>query len=335
MQLKLNKLQNMENKKKWILGTLTLAGTLGGTFCKSKTTKAMCFGVAGISAGILLKNTFKGEKMRVEAQCAKTEKEIEESGLDVKKVDQDDLLIPNSNELNGEDEVIFGKVLIRQAYNVFPDEMLEYDPEDILHTLHVLQNVEKNRIIISIPLPRQTKLGLGPLDMRQHFEKIFKNFVEEYTLDMQLFTNQIGLHVGKSQENGYIYFTEMERESDENFNAYLKRINTIMTAWDKGNREAHQKWDIVEEENLTLKTIRFEQHLVLEFPVFPESSQRTGLNLISTFSLLKRLTGAMTIPVTSTGREKEFEFNHIIFHPGDDYGMILQVKDGKAEEIWL
>lgn len=325
----------MENSKNWILRTTLLAGTIGGIFCKSKVSKAICFGAAGISAGILLKKTYRGEKKRIEAHCAKTEKVIEESGLDIEKVDQTDLLVANPNELNGEDEIIFGKVLIKQAYNVFSDDMLKYDPEDILHTLHVLQNVEKNRIVISIPLPRQTKYGLGPADMRQHFEKIFSDFIEDYKIDMPKYTNQIGVHVGKNQEDGYIYYTEMEREPDENFSAYLKRINTVMISWDNGDCEARKKWDVLEEDNLKLETMRFEQYLVLEFPVFPQSSQKTGLTLISAFSLLKRLTETMTIPISSTGREKEFEFNHIIFHPGDDYGMILQVKNGVAEEIWL
>ena len=100
-----------------------------------------------------------------------TEKIIEESGLDIAKIDNIDLLANQDTEdINGEDEVIFGKVLLHHAYDVFSDDMLEYDADDILHTLHVLQNVEKNRIIISIPLPiKFDKKGIGSADMRQHF----------------------------------------------------------------------------------------------------------------------------------------------------------------------
>ena len=323
----------MEKSKKAVLGITTVAGLLGGVLIKSKVGKVISFGVAGISAGILLKETYKEEKKEVEAECDETEKIIEESGLDIAKIDNIDLLANQDTEdINGEDEVIFGKVLLHHAYDVFSDDMLEYDADDILHTLHVLQNVEKNRIIISIPLPTKfDKKGIGAADMRQHFENIFEDFIEEKGIDMPMYTNQIGVHVGKSLEDGYIYYSEMEYEPDEKFNSYLKRINTIMNAWNRGDREAHAKWDIYD----GTKTLRFEQYLTLEFPVFPSSSQKVGLTVLSAMTLLRRLTEIMTIYSSSTGREHEFEFNHIIFHPGDDYGTILQSNGGKIEEIDL
>ena len=323
----------MEKSKKAVLGITTVAGLLGGVLIKSKVGKVISFGVAGVSAGILLKETYKEEKKEVEAECDETEKIIEESGLDIAKIDNIDLLANRDTEdINGEDEVIFGKVLLYHAYDVFSDDMLEYDADDILHTLHVLQNVEKNRIIISIPLPTKfDKKGIGSSDMRQHFENIFEDFIEEKGIDMPMYTNQIGVHVGKSLEDGYTYYSEMEYEPDEKFNSYLKRINTIMNAWNRGDREAHAKWDIYD----GTKTLRFEQYLTLEFPVFPSSSQRVGLTVLSAMTLLRRLTEIMTIYSSSTGREHEFEFNHIIFHPGDDYGTILQSNGGKIEEIDL
>ena len=323
----------MEKSKKAVLGITTVAGLLGGILSKSKVGKVISFGVAGISAGILLKETYKEEKKEVEAECDETEKIIEESGLDIAKIDNIDLLANRDTEdINGEDAVIFGKVLLHHAYDVFSDDMLEYDADDILHTLHVLQNVEKNRIIISIPLPiKFDKKGIGSADMRQHFENIFEDFIEEKGIDMPMYTNQIGVHVGKSLEDGYIYYSEMEYEPDEKFNSYLKRINTIMNAWNRGDREAHAKWDIY----AGTKTLRFEQCLTLEFPVFPSSSQKVGLTVLSAMTLLRRLTEIMTIYSSSTGREHEFEFNHIIFHPGDDYGTILQSNGGKIEEIDL
>ena len=323
----------MEKSKKAVLGITTVAGLLGGILIKSKVGKVISFGVAGISAGILLKETYKEEKKEVEAECDETEKIIEESGLDIAKIDNIDLLANRDTEdINGEDEVIFGKVLLHHAYDVFSDDMLEYDADDILHTLHVLQNVEKNRIIISIPLPiKFDKKGIGSADMRQHFENIFEDFIEEKGIDMPMYTNQIGVHVGKSLEDGYLYYSEMENEPDEKFNSYLKRINTIMNAWNRGDREAHAKWDIYD----GTKTLRFEQYLTLEFPVFPSSSQKVGLTVLSAMTLLRRLTEIMTIYSSSTGREHEFEFNHIIFHPGDDYGTILQSNGGKIEEIDL
>lgn len=323
----------MEKSKKAVLGITTIAGLLGGVLIKSKVGKVISFGVAGISAGILLKETYKEEKKEVEAECDETEKIIEESGLDIAKIDNIDLLANRDTEdINGEDEVIFGKVLLHHAYDVFSDDMLEYDADDILHTLHVLQNVEKNRIIISIPLPiKFDKKGIGSADMRQHFENIFEDFIEEKGIDMPMYTNQIGVHVGKSLEDGYTYYSEMEYEPDEKFNSYLKRINTIMNAWNRGDREAHAKWDIYD----GTKTLRFEQYLTLEFPVFPSSSQKVGLTVLSAMTLLRRLTEIMTIYSSSTGREHEFEFNHIIFHPGDDYGTILQSNGGKIEEIDL
>lgn len=330
----INYKQNMEKKKSVILGISTVAGLLGGVLIKSRVGKIISYGVAGVSASLLLKETYKEEKKVVEAECDETEKEIEESGLDIKNIDNIDLLAKKETEdIDSEDEVIFGETLLSKAYNVFSDDMLTYDKNDILHTLHVLQNVEKNRIIISIPLPTKfDKKGIGAADMRQHFENIFEEFIEEKGLDMPMFTDQIGIHVSQSTEDGYTYYSEMEHEPDEKFNSYLKRITTIMNAWNRGDREAHAKWDLMDGE---YKTLRFEQYLTLEFPVFPASSQKVGLNLISAMTLLKKLTEFMTIYSTSAGREQEFEFNHIIFHPGDDYGTILQINGGKIETIDL
>lgn len=329
----INYKQNMEKKKKVILGISTVVGLLGGALIKSKVGKVISFGVAGVSASLLLKETYKEEKKVVEAECDETEKEIEESGLDIRNIDEIDLLVKKETEdIDCEDEVIFGETLLSQAYNVFSDDMLTYDKNDILYTLHVLQNVEKNRIIISIPLPTKfDKKGIGAADMRQHFENIFEEFIEDKGLDMPMFTDQIGIHVGKGLDDGYTYYSEMEHEPDEKFNSYLKRITTIMNAWNRGDREAHAKWDIYD----GTKTLRFEQYLTLEFPVFPASSQKVGLNLISAMTLLKKLTEYMSIYSTSAGREQEFEFNHIIFHPGDDYGTILQINGGKIEAIDL
>lgn len=314
--------------KKLILGSSLMAGVLGAILSKNKAGKIIGLGVAGVSAGILLKDLYRRERQVVEAECQETEKEIEESGVDIKKIK--DISLLNNDDINDEnEEVIFGETLLNRAYSdcIFDDSMLKYDPKDVLHTLHVLQNVEKNRLVISIPLPRKTnKNGLGPADVRQHFENIFEEFIGEKHLDMQMFTNQIGIHVGKSTEDGYIYYTEIERERDENFNQYLKRINTIMNSWDKGDKEAKEKWGIVDGD---LETIRFEQQLILEFPVFPKSSNKKGLDLLSAMALLQRLTGVESINVSTTGREQKFEFNHIIFHPGDDYGTILQVNESK------
>ena len=50
--------------KNQILGLATLSGGLLGILSKAKALKIVGFGVAGISAGILLKEMFKEEKQK-------------------------------------------------------------------------------------------------------------------------------------------------------------------------------------------------------------------------------------------------------------------------------
>ena len=313
--------------KNQILGLATLSGGLLGILSKTKALKIVGFGVAGISAGVLLKDMFKEEKKKVELQCQETEKIIEDSGLDLTKVDETDLMASE-----GEEELVFGKILLREAYRscVFSDDMLEYDSSDFLGTLHVMQNVEKNRIIISIPLPRRSKKGLCPQDVREHFSDIYEEFIEEHNLDMQVFLNQIGVHVGLG-DDGYTYYQELERDEDEKFQEYLERITRVIDAWENGDKAFHAKY----KHHNDTETIRFEQYLNLEFPVFPKTSNKKGLDLITAMSLLNVLTENMSIYANNTGREHSFMFNHIAFHPTDDYGTILQIKDKELVTVDL
>ena len=309
-------------KENFILGIATALGACLFAFGKTKTQKSLGAGISILAGGKLFLDTFKDEKKKVEKDCRETEKAIEKSGLNIEKVDEIDLLATEEDE-----EPQFGRILLRESYksNVFPDEMLEYDPKDYFGTLHVLQNVEKNRIITSIPMPRRNKKDLCPTDIREHFSKIYEDFIEENSLDMQVFLNQVCVHIGLDKSDGYTYFTEIEREDGETFNEYLQRITNIIDAWENNDKLFHKKYDNY---NCT-KTIKFVQYLNLEFPVFPYNSRKNGLNLISAMSLLKKLTEQMSIFVNNTQREQIFEFSHIAFHPTDDYGTIFVKKDGE------
>lgn len=309
-------------KKKIILGFITIAGAGLCALGKTKTQKSLG-AVALLSAGgALLYDSFKEERKKVEKDCQETEEIIEKSGLDIEKVSEIDLLATEEDE-----EPQFGRILLRESYksNVFSDEMLEYDPKDYFGTLHILQNVEKNRIIISIPMPRRNKKGLCPTDIREHFTKIYEDFIEDNSLDMQVFLNQVCVHIGIDEKDSYTYFSEIEREDGETFNEYLHRITNIIDAWENGDKPFHKKFENYND----TKTIKFIQYLNLEFPVFPATSRKKGLNLITTMSLLRELTGQMSILVGNTQREQIFEFSHIAFHPTDDYGTIFVEKDGE------
>lgn len=291
--------------------------------------KEIVIGVFSIGLGYLLvkgiKLLYEEEREKVEKDCQETEELIKKSGLDIEQIDEIDLL-----ETEEEEEPRFGRTLLRESYksNVFPDEMLEYDQNDYFGTLHVLQNVEKNRIIISIPMPRRNKKGLCPVDIKEHFTKIYEDFINDNSLDMQVFLNQICVRIGIDESDGYTYFPELEREKDETFNEYLHRITNVIDAWENGDKAFHKKYENYE----GLKTIKFVQYLNLEFPVFPTTSRKKGMDLITTMTLLKKLTEQMSIFVNNTQREQIFEFSHIAFHPEDDYGMVYE-KDSNGDIV--
>ena len=306
-----------------------LSGIGGGVGCISnnKVLKIAGFGTLVIAGGILLKKMFDDTKKVVEEQCQETEREIEKSGLDINEITETDLMITDEEN----ETPVFGKVLLKESYNgnLFPNDMLEFDKEDYYGTLHILQNVEKNRLIISIPLPVKNKKGMCPQDMREHFSEIFENFVEENNIDMKVFINQVTVQIGVDPEDNYLYYQELEREDYETFKEYLERTTKIIASWESGSRESRLKYG----EYNGLKTVKFVQFLNLEFPVFPSESRKKGLNLISAMALINTLCESMSIPVANLGgKEQKFEFSHVIFHPENDYGFVLQ-KDESGKII--
>lgn len=313
--------------KNQTLGILTLLGGALGILGKDKATKIAGFGASIITGGILFSRMFKEEYKKVEDQCQETEKVFKETGLSPEKIETISLM-SGSEENSGTPE--FAKTILHEIWksSALPDEMLEYHHGAYLNTLHIMQNVDKNRVIISIPLPSKNKGNLGPQDIREFYKNLFDDFIAENKLDMKNFLNQIGVVVTKGDDE-YTYYEELLREEEESFQDYIKRV--ISYQKDSENGKAPRGLILKEGD----KFLRIEQYINLEFPVFPEHSNKKGLDLFSAVKLIKLLTETAYIKSGSTGREIAFDLNRIAFHPTDDYGTIFVAKGGSIESIDL
>lgn len=316
----------MKISKNQTLGLLALLGGFVGILGKNKATKTVGFGTSIVAGGFLLKNMYKEEAKKIEEQCQETEEVFETTGLDPEKIETVSLLTGTED---GDPE--FGRILLKEIWksSALPDEMLEYNYGSYLSTLHVMQNVEKNRLIISIPLPQKTKGALGPQEIRDHYKQVFDEFIAEHSLDMKTFLNQIGVVVTRdNSEPPFTYYEEISRDEEETFHDYLGRVISYQKESENGKKP----------KGLTLqendKFLRIEQYLNLEFPVFPEHSNKKGLDLFSAVGLIKILTETAYIK-SQTGREVAFDLDHVAFHPTDDYGTIFTVNGGNIKSVDL
>lgn len=294
---------------------------------ENKLVKIAGLLASAISVPTLGCRIWKQEKKKIEAECQETERVFETTGLDPEKIETASLLVGTEDE-----QPLFGKTILQEIWksSVLPDDMLEYNRNAYLNTLHVLQNVEKNRVIISIPLPQRSKGGLNPQDIRDYYKDIFDEFIENHGLDMKTILYQIGVVVTKGDENPpYTYYSEIVKDSDESFHEYFNRINSYQKESENGKKPRGLTLD--EKETF----LRIEQYLNLEFPIFPEHSNRKGLDLFSAVELIKILTEPAYIRSSSNGREINFDLNRVIFHPTDDYGTIFVIKGGKVETVDL
>lgn len=313
-------------QKKKLAGVLSLFSGALALLAEKKPVK-LVLGISSITfGGYYVFKTFREESAKVNTEAEETSKKIERSGLDIKKIE-------SGTSLNKEEEVSFGEILLREAYNsrVFDNDTLAFSNKSVLTTLHVLQNVEKNRLIISIPLPHLTRHGLTPLDVRQHFSQVFEDFIRAEKLDMKLFLNQIGVHVGRGTDN-YTYYDEIVKGENESFKDYLERVTHLIKLFDEDPSELNEEYEFDDDVE---ETIRIDQYLNLEFPIYPETSLKKGLDLISAMSLLNELMEIQSIYCKNSGKDVDYEFTNILFHPSDDYGTILQVSGKEIEEIDL
>lgn len=312
--------------KNQTLGILTLLGGALGILGKDKATKIAGFGTSILAGGTLLYRMYKEESKNIEAQCQETEEVFEETGLDPEKIETVSLM---TGAEDGKDPE-FAKTILQEIWksSALDDEMLEYSYGAYLNTLHVMQNVEKNRVIISIPLPSKNKGSLSPQDIREFYKNLFDDFIAENKLDMKNFLNQIGVLVTKGDDD-FTYYEELLREEEETFQDYIKRV--ISYQGDSENGKTPRGLTLKEGD----KFLRIEQCLNLEFPVFPEHSNKKGLDLFSAVKLIKLLTETAYIKSGSTGREIAFDLNRIAFHPTDDYGTIFVIKGGSIVSVDL
>lgn len=308
-----------------ILGSLTFFGGALAILGKTRTTRTVGIGVGVIAGSSLLSKMYREESKKIETQCQKTEEVFETTGLDPEKLETSALLTGTEEEIP-----VFAEIILREARNslILSDESLEYDRDAYLNTLHVMQNVDKNRIIISIPLPPKTKGNLGTKEIRDHYKQIFDDFIAENKLDMKNYLNQIGVVVTKdNSDQPYTYYEEILRDEDESFQEYITRV----ISYQRDSHPGKAPKGLSIDDNDTF--MRIEQYLNLEFPVFPVHSNKKGLDIFSATKLIKILTEPAYIKSAQTGREVVFDLNHVAFHPTDDYGEILVSKGGSIVSI--
>lgn len=319
----------MKISKNQTLGLLALLGGAVTVLSKSKSAKTVGLCTSIVSGGILLKRMCKEEYKTIKKECKETEEVFENSGINPAQTTKVSLMTGNE-----ETTPIFGNILLTELYknSVFPDEMLEFDPNFASSTLHIMQNLDKNRVIVSIPLPRNFRKigGLSPKNIRYHYQKIFEEFVKDYKIDQKVYLNQIGVVViegyDEESQSSYTDYFEIIRDEDEKFPEYIDRVYKVMNACENGHQDIISGVDLDEEE----KIVRIEHYLNVELQVFPESSDRKGLDLLSAIDLLKRLTDVEYI-MSDSRTEIQFSLDRIVFHPSNDYGQILSIKDGKLK----
>lgn len=316
--------------KNSILTTLMIGGGLVGLDLFGKNTPKP-LKIAGVltslvAGGILVRRSFKSEYKKLEKQIEEVNETFEETGLNPEKVENTSLLTETAGGTP-----IFAEILLKEIWNnaVLPDEILEYNKSAYLSTLHIMQNTDKNRLIVSIPLPSKTKNNLGPQEIREYYKQVFEDFIEEHNLDMKNYLNQIGVVVTIGNENPpYTYYEEIVREDGEVFHEYNSRIQTYLR--DSDNGKAPRGLVIPKDEQF----LRIEQYLNLEFPIFPKNSNRIGLDLFSAVKLIKMLLETTSIR-SSSGKDCDFTLDRIAFHPTDDYGTILVIDGGEMKTIDL
>lgn len=304
----------MKRNKK-ILGLLTLAGSLVGLATKNKASKFIGSGLAVISGGILLYDLFKEEKTKIRKQIEETEKTLRDSGIDPEKTE---VLLSSFSETE-----FFPREILKGVYNnsTVPDESLKYNEKAYLSTLHVMKNVDKRRVIISIPLPPKSNKSVGPVEIRSYFRTFFDEFISDNHLEMKNYLNVIGVVV--TSEDDITYYSEIIKEEDETFHDYFDRI----MEYQKSSKQP---------EGLNLqdgeKFIRVETYLNLEFPIYKPNTGKVGLELISATKLINSLITDHPIKSIS-GKEFTFNLNRVLFHPTDDYGVFYEIEDGRIKTI--
>lgn len=333
----------MKNLEKNIYGLTAVSGMILGVLGKNKALKVTGFSLAAIGGGLLFRKIYKEERKKTDEECQKVEKVAEKTGVEIEEVLEPDLLARE-----GDEEVVFGEIILRSLYknDKIEKEYLNPDPsEDFTKILHISQNVEKNRIKVGIFLPYRTKYGLSARDVREYFDDLFKEFIDKHQLSMPRdektgypFSTQTGYVVGRDPDDGELYHTQIsyiEKDGEkEKFDAYRRRVESVINKWNDKDKETREKYKYVNE----FETVRFEQYLELEFPVFPEiatdkeGKRKRGLDLVLATELIVDFLMNVTheIPCRNTGKEVDFEFDQIMFHPEDDYSIYLYMEDGKV-----
>lgn len=313
----------MEKRTKNLLkvGLLLAAGTAVAS--KNKAVKIGA-GAVALAGGIYFgKELFKKHLGEVNQECDETEEIIEKSGVNPETLESDSLLVPEKEDENS--GAINTKTLYRQARDKFDDEILESWKFNE-RTVHVLQ--DDKRLVFALQMPKyqerdgdSRKIGSAKLtgfSMYKYFKEEFLDLAVQDELAIN--PREINIYqkgYAKVIRENYTCFDEIPRLDNEKTNDYVKRVNSIIETWE--TVEGFRKKTIEEYEEKGEEIKGYAIFMFIEFPVRKEGEIVPGMTVTKTMWLLDELLGTQyDIPVNAQGITTPFDFQHTLFHPGND-----------------
>lgn len=338
----------MKKRTENLLLSASIAAAVGATYCAdNKVVKVIASGLALVGGGMLIfrngKTILKETIEEVNHECDETERIIEESGINVDLLDDDNL---SNHEDGANDGSINTKILFRQAREIFSDDELESCSMNE-HALHVLQRNKK--LVFAIQMPKsqapesrkKTKKDIGSMSLRS--QDVYLFFKEEFT--DYAGSEEIGIKSGikiyqtglaRVIVNNKLCYEPIERLEGEETREYVKRVNSIIETWE--SLESYRRERVEEYESRGKELKGYENFMFIEFPVQRDGDILPGMTVTKTMWLIQELMDTyFEIDNNKLGIRQKFEFSHIMFHPGEDLAELYawDVEDGKLEIVHL
>lgn len=306
------------------VGTAISAGT---AYCSSnKAVKVIAGGLALVGGGIWIfrhgKKDLQEVIEEVNSECDETEKIIERSGIDPDLLDNDNLL--EQEETDDKGEVICAPTLFRQARTFLDDDQMgsvRYNE----HMIHVLQ--DKKKLVFALQMPVSQKKGtLRGQNMYLFFKEAFLDYAAEDEIGIAAGINIYQKGFARLWEEKKLKYEPIEKLEGEETREYVKRVNSVLKSWEEVNTYREEQIESYKSMGKELKG--YDNFMFIEFPIKRDGDLLPGMTVTKTMWLIQELMETyFEIVVDSQGTKKNFEFEHILFHPGSDLGEVLSWND--------
>ena len=315
----------MKKKTENLLLTALSVGAAGAAYCSdNKVVKIIASSVALVSCGLLIVRAGKDHLLEtikeVNQECDETEDFVEKSGVDPKDLDSD--YLSNHDDPYKENS---GKILFRAARNGVLDDDMMSSCTLSESTLHVFQTDRK--VVFAIQLPKSQKRGeLQGRNVYLYFKEEIKDYAAMKEIGIKSGINFYQRGMARVWVNNKLHFEPIEKLEGEETREYVKRINSILETWDEVEDYRRERIEEFESRGKILKG--YDNFMFIEFPVKLEGNDLPGMTLTKTMWLIDELMSTyFEINVGDQGMTKKFEFNHIMFHPGDNFGELYAWND--------